>query len=75
MSIKFGPTPEQAQVIDSWGEGLAVMAGAGCGKTTTLVNKCAALLERRPDNLAKAGNLDQRSPRRYAHRCSAFVFH
>jgi ATP-dependent exoDNAse (exonuclease V) beta subunit len=41
-------TPEQQRIIDTWGQGLAVLAGAGSGKTTTLVKKCARLLELNP---------------------------
>ncbi|MCM0606833.1 MAG: UvrD-helicase domain-containing protein [Xanthomonadaceae bacterium] len=39
---------EQRAVIDVWGQGQAVIAGAGCGKSTTLVQKCLELLERNP---------------------------
>lgn len=41
-------SPEQRQVVESWGRGMAVLAGAGSGKTTTLVIKCAELLKRNP---------------------------
>jgi ATP-dependent helicase/nuclease subunit A len=50
----FAPSPtdalttEQRQVVDSWGEGIAVLAGAGSGKTFTLVKKVRALLTRNP---------------------------
>ena len=37
-------TPQQTEIIETFGQGQAVMAGAGCGKTTTLVAKCLALL-------------------------------
>ncbi len=43
-----GPTSEQLRVIESWGVGIAVMAGAGSGKTFTLVEKVRALLVARP---------------------------
>ena len=39
-------SPEQQVVLETWGKGLAIMAGAGSGKTTTLVQKCAELLRR-----------------------------
>ena len=42
-------SPEQQQVVETWGKGMAVMAGAGAGKTTTLVVKCGELLKRKPD--------------------------
>ena len=41
-------TPEQKQIIESFGKGQAVIAGAGCGKTTTLVAKCLALIAQNP---------------------------
>jgi ATP-dependent helicase/nuclease subunit A len=42
-------TDEQRAVLESDGQGLAVMAGAGAGKTTVLVEKCSRLLARDPD--------------------------
>lgn len=42
------PTEEQFKVIETFGVGQAVYAGAGCGKSTTLVAKCLKLLERNP---------------------------
>ncbi len=39
---------QQLEIISSFGVGQAVIAGAGCGKTTTLVAKCIALLKERP---------------------------
>lgn len=44
----MNPTPEQQSVIETFGLGQAVRAGAGCGKSTTLVAKCLLLLERNP---------------------------
>jgi ATP-dependent exoDNAse (exonuclease V) beta subunit len=40
--------PQQADIIDSFGLGQAVIAGAGCGKTTTLVAKCRQLMRLNP---------------------------
>lgn len=40
--------PKQLQIIETFGQGQSVVAGAGCGKTTTLVAKCLKLLERNP---------------------------
>jgi ATP-dependent helicase/nuclease subunit A len=37
---------KQQAIVESFGQGLAVVAGAGCGKTTTLVAKCEELLNR-----------------------------
>ena len=38
-------SPQQQKIIGLFGEGQAVVAGAGCGKTTTLVAKCLALVK------------------------------
>ncbi len=38
-------TSQQLEIIENFGQGQAVIAGAGCGKTTTLVAKCLALLK------------------------------
>ncbi|MCM2277535.1 MAG: UvrD-helicase domain-containing protein [Oligoflexia bacterium] len=54
-------SPEQQQVVDTWGRGMAVLAGAGSGKTTTLVLKCAELLRRRPDARFAAVSFTERS--------------
>ena len=37
---------QQQEIINTFGLGQSVVAGAGCGKTTTLVAKCQALVER-----------------------------
>ena len=39
---------EQRQVVETWGKGMAVLAGAGSGKTTTLVLKCVELSRLKP---------------------------
>ncbi|MDR3608275.1 MAG: ATP-dependent DNA helicase [Oligoflexia bacterium] len=54
-------SPEQQAVVDAWGRGVAVMAGAGAGKTTTLVQKCAELLRRKPDARFAAVSFTERS--------------
>ena len=54
-------SPEQQRVIDTWGQGLAVMAGAGSGKTTTLVSKCLELLKRHPEARFAAVSFTERS--------------
>lgn len=54
-------TPEQQEVINCFGEGLAVIAGAGSGKTTTLVEKCRKLLERRPEAKIAAISFTEKS--------------
>lgn len=58
-SLSF--TPEQQVVIDSWGKGQAVIAGAGAGKTTTLVAKCLQLIENQPDARFAAVSFTERS--------------
>ncbi len=42
-------TPEQIAVLEHSGSALAVLAGAGAGKTSVLVEKCRRLLTQRPD--------------------------
>jgi ATP-dependent exoDNAse (exonuclease V) beta subunit len=54
-------SPEQQVVIDSWGQGMAVLAGAGSGKTTTLVAKCARLSELNPQARFVAVSFTERS--------------
>ena len=39
---------KQQAIVESFGRGISVVAGAGCGKTTTLVAKCRELLKRNP---------------------------
>jgi ATP-dependent helicase/nuclease subunit A len=55
------PSPEQQRVIDTWGKGMAVLAGAGSGKTTTLVAKCARLVELQPHSRFVAVSFTERS--------------
>ncbi|MGK5087526.1 ATP-dependent DNA helicase [Bdellovibrionota bacterium FG-2] len=52
---------EQRAVVESWGRGMAVLAGAGSGKTTTLVAKCEALLRRNPEARFAAISFTERS--------------
>jgi ATP-dependent helicase/nuclease subunit A len=54
-------SPEQREVVESWGQGLAVLAGAGSGKTTTLTIKCAELLKRNPEARFAAVSFTERS--------------
>src|SRR4051812_29161042 len=61
LAIPSSFSPEQERVINSWGQGLAVLAGAGSGKTTTLVAKCMKLLERNPDARFIAVSFTERS--------------
>ncbi|OFZ34648.1 MAG: hypothetical protein A2070_05285 [Bdellovibrionales bacterium GWC1_52_8] len=60
-TAKMEPTSEQRAVIESWGKGMAVMAGAGCGKTTTLVSKCLALVDRSAEARFAAVSFTERS--------------
>lgn len=52
---------EQKRVIETWGQGIAVLAGAGSGKTTTLVEKCVELLRRDPQARFAAVSFTERS--------------
>ena len=54
-------SPEQQDVVNLWGQGLAVTAGAGSGKTTTLVIKCQELLKRKPNARFAAVSFTERS--------------
>ena len=54
-------SPEQKEVVESWGRGLGIQAGAGSGKTSTLVRKCVALLERDPEARFAAVSFTERS--------------
>ncbi|MFZ9596487.1 MAG: UvrD-helicase domain-containing protein, partial [Bdellovibrionia bacterium] len=54
-------SPEQTQVLESWGQGMAVLAGAGSGKTTTLVEKCVRLIRRNPQAQFAAVSFTERS--------------
>src|SRR6185437_10890550 len=62
MNVGVGDlSPEQRAVVESWGEGMAVLAGAGSGKTTTLVVKCAELLRKSPGARFAAVSFTERS--------------
>ena len=52
---------EQKKVVETFGQGIAVLAGAGSGKTTTLVLKCAELLKRKPDARIAAVSFTEKS--------------
>ncbi len=54
-------TPEQLAVLEAWGQGVAVQAGAGAGKTTVLVEKCARLLSLKPEARICAVSFTERS--------------
>ena len=54
---------EQQRIVDTWGQGMAVLAGAGSGKTTTLVSKCAELLKRMPEARFAAVSFTEKSAR------------
>ncbi len=45
----FSPTPEQADIIGYGPEPLRISAGAGTGKTTTIVQRLASMVERGGD--------------------------
>jgi DNA helicase-2/ATP-dependent DNA helicase PcrA len=54
-------TQEQQDIIDFWGKSLAVIAGAGTGKTTTFIKKCLQLLKEKPDARFVAISFTQKS--------------
>lgn len=54
---------EQQKIVETWNQGMAVLAGAGSGKTTTLVQKCAALVERNPEARFAAVSFTDKSAR------------
>jgi ATP-dependent helicase/nuclease subunit A len=54
-------TEEQERVAEAWGRGLAVSAGAGAGKTTTIVEKCRRLLEKNPEARIAAVSFTEKS--------------
>ncbi len=61
MSTLAQLTPEQRQVVDQWDRGMAVLAGAGSGKTTTLVVKCQELMNRNPEARIAAVSFTEKS--------------
>ncbi len=60
-SSQFELSPEQQRVLETWGQGLSVMAGAGSGKTTTLVSKCLKLVEKNSEARFAAVSFTERS--------------
>ncbi|MBS1964143.1 MAG: UvrD-helicase domain-containing protein [Bdellovibrionales bacterium] len=54
-------TAEQREVVESWGQGIAVLAGAGSGKTFTLVRKVRELLIRNPEARFAAVSFTEKS--------------
>ena len=56
-------TPEQSAVVETWERGIAVMAGAGSGKTYTLVQKVRQLLIRDPSARFAAVSFTEKSAR------------
>ncbi len=62
---------EQRRVVESWGQGMAVLAGAGSGKTTTLVTKCAELIRIKPEARFAAVSFTEKSARDLKNKLSA----
>jgi ATP-dependent helicase/nuclease subunit A len=54
---------QQREIIETFGIGQAVIAGAGCGKTTTLVAKCLELVRQNPDARFCAVSFTEKSVR------------
>jgi len=61
MSILDRLTEEQRQVVETWGQGQAVLAGAGCGKTSTLIAKCHRLIQMNSEARIAAVSFTERS--------------
>ncbi len=61
QDLRASLSTEQRAVVDAWGMGVAVVAGAGCGKTTTLTIKCAELLRRNPQAKFAAVSFTEKS--------------
>ncbi|MBC7693335.1 MAG: UvrD-helicase domain-containing protein [Methylotenera sp.] len=61
---------EQQRVVDTWDQGMAVLAGAGSGKTSTLVVKCAELLKRNPKARFAAVSFTEKSARDLKNKLS-----
>ncbi len=64
-------TAEQEEIVRHWGSSLAIQAGAGSGKTTTLVQKCLALVERNPDASFAAVSFTEKSAADLKQKLSA----
>ncbi len=56
-------TQEQNEIIESIGKGLSILAGAGSGKTTTLVLKCISALQKNPHSRLIAVSFTEKSAR------------
>ncbi len=67
------PSPQQQKVIETWNQSLAVVAGAGSGKTTTVIEKCRVLLEKNPSARICAVSFTERSARDLFDRFSSFT--
>jgi ATP-dependent helicase/nuclease subunit A len=67
-------SPEQESIIHAWGDGMAVLAGAGSGKTTTLVAKCARLMELNPKARFAAVSFTERSASDLKSKLSEVLF-
>ena len=64
-------TSEQSAVVATWGRGQAVLAGAGSGKTTTLVVKCAELVKRNAEARFAAVSFTEKSASELREKLSA----
>jgi ATP-dependent exoDNAse (exonuclease V) beta subunit len=71
MAIVSQFTDEQLQIIEDFGRRQGVVAGAGCGKTATMVGKCVATLKRSPDARLCAVSFTEKSALELALRIEA----
>jgi ATP-dependent exoDNAse (exonuclease V) beta subunit len=67
-------TPEQSVVVHTWGQGISVVAGAGSGKTFTLVQKVRALLEKNPESRLAAVSFTEKSARDLREKLTELSF-
>lgn len=71
--MAFEPSPQQREILDHWGSPLVVVAGAGCGKTTTLVEKARRLIGSKPDARICAVSFTEKSAADLRERLSEFL--
>jgi ATP-dependent exoDNAse (exonuclease V) beta subunit len=71
---KFRLSESQQQVLDRVGGGIAIVAGAGSGKTSTLVAKCEDIVARNPDARFLAISFTEKSARELEHRLAHLQF-
>lgn len=71
MAIVPDFTEDQRRIIENFGKRQGVVAGAGCGKTATMVGKCVELLRRDPMARICAVSFTEKSALELAQRIEA----